>query len=64
MNKQTAVQWLIDRLMDGQVDNKMLITALHLEKEQLEKAFYDGDCNGTFETINKEQYYKENYENI
>lgn len=68
MNKQTAVQWLIDRFMDGQVDNKMLRTALHLEKEQILEAWDNGDfCidlpDGSWEQKYKsgEQYYNENY---
>jgi len=32
--KQTAVEWLIERLMDGQVDNKMLAQAKEMEREQ------------------------------
>jgi hypothetical protein len=30
----TAVEWLIERLMDGKVDNKMLAQALEMEKQQ------------------------------
>lgn len=52
----------IHLLLDKKEMKKMFDKYLALEKEQLEKAFYDGDCNGTFETINKEQYYKETYE--
>lgn len=32
--KQTAVEWLIERLMNNQVDNKMLEQAKELEKQQ------------------------------
>jgi hypothetical protein len=32
-----------------------------MEKEQIIDAFKNGDCNGTFETINAEQYYNETY---
>ena len=34
-----------------------------METEHIMEAFEDGDCNGTFETINAEQYYKETYGN-
>jgi hypothetical protein len=33
--------------------------AKQMEKEQIKEAFKNGDCNGTFETINAEQYYNE-----
>jgi len=32
--EQTAVEWLIERLMNGQVDNKMLETAKEMEEKQ------------------------------
>ena len=30
-------------------------------KQQIIDAFKNGDCNGTFETINAEQYYNETF---
>jgi hypothetical protein len=53
----------IHLLLDKKSMKKMFEKYLALEKEQLEKAFYDGDCNGNFETISKEEYYIENYDN-
>jgi len=40
--KQTAVEWLIERLMNGQVDNKMLETAKEMEKQQKLECFIEG----------------------
>jgi hypothetical protein len=51
----------IHLLLDKKAMKKMFDKYIALEKEQLEKAFYDGDCNGNFETISKEEYYIENY---
>lgn len=35
--------------------------AKEMEKQQIIDTFKNGDCNGTFETINAEQYYNENF---
>lgn len=35
--------------------------AKEMEKQQIIDAFKNGDCNGTFETINAEQYYNETF---
>ena len=32
-----------------------------VHKQQIIDAFKNGDCNGTFETINAEQYYNETF---
>jgi hypothetical protein len=37
--------------------------AKEMEKQQIINAFKSGDCNGTFETINAEQYYNETFKN-
>lgn len=34
---------------------------LQMEREQIEEAFNAGDCNGTFETINRKQYYTKTF---
>lgn len=39
----TAVEWLIERLMNNQVDNKMLEQAKELEKQQ--KGYSEEDMN-------------------
>ena len=45
--KQTAVEWLIERLMDGQVDNKMLAQAKEMEREQ--QSYSEEDMKLMFE---------------
>ena len=62
--KQTAVQWLLEELRKpysdkyiADISNK----ALAMEREQIEEAFDEGDCNGTFETINRKQYYTQTF---
>jgi len=59
--KQTAVEWLAEQLMHPKIHNPYIEQAKAMEKQQIEKAFYDGDCNGTFETINASKYYNETY---
>jgi hypothetical protein len=57
--KETAVEWLIERLMNGQVDNKMLETAKEMEKQQIVDAYYEGKEYGFLEK--GEQYYNETF---
>ena len=68
--KQTAVEFfyweLIQRIdftpMGGwDIINNILEQAKAMEKEQIMNTFKNGDCNGTFETINAEQYYTSTY---
>jgi len=64
--KQTAVEFLVE-LLNNLNDNFNLAfkdeieQALKIEKQQIIDAFKSGDCNGTFETINAEQYYNEKF---
>ncbi len=53
--KQTAVEWLIERLMDGQVDNKMLAQAKELEKQNLRIA-WDSSEQNMRSTFSSSQY--------
>jgi len=58
-NKQTAVQWLVEKLMKGEYinDPEYLITqAKAMEKEQIIEAYCMGDDN-----IGAEQYYNETF---
>ena len=63
----TAVEWLVDMLKQqglliGEPDNLITVKeAKEMEKQQIIDAFKNGDCNGTFETINAEQYYTSTY---
>ena len=66
----TAVEWLELKLL-GLIsfDSEELrakykdrvAKAKEMEKQQIIDAFKNGDCNGTFETINSEQYYNEKF---
>lgn len=67
--KQSAVEFLEKELNELLVlfsdkwdkVNKAIEQAKEIEKQQIIDAFKNGDCNGTFETINAEQYYKETF---
>jgi hypothetical protein len=61
--KQTAVEWLIERLMNGQVDNKMLETAKEMEKQQIIDAFEKGYENGACVNDEESIYHGRNYYN-
>lgn len=44
-NKQTAVEWLVDKLMKGEVmnnDDELIQKAKQMEKQQIMKAYYEG----------------------
>ena len=72
--KQSAVEFLLEKFKS---QNTLLFAddweqAKEMEKQQIENAFENGDrnndieclnayCNGTFETINAEQYYNETF---
>ena len=47
------------------IDDCIFLANYHkkTEKQQIIDAFKNGDCNGTFETINAEQYYDEKFNN-
>ena len=63
--QQTAVEWLVEKLMKGDFVNnpdELIERAKEMEKEQITKAY---NANLDFETIQTaEQYYKETYETI
>jgi hypothetical protein len=40
---------------------KLVETAQQNHKKEITDAFKSGDCNGTFETINAEQYYNQTF---
>ena len=66
---KTAVEWLGEELHNfihpehGRDFIPILQKAIEMEKEQIKEAFKNGDCNGTFETINAEEYYNETFNN-
>ena len=53
---QEVVLMTINNILN-RIDNELL----EMEKEQIINAFKNGDCNGTFETINGKQYYNETF---
>jgi hypothetical protein len=62
----TAVEWLEKKLIEAglifEVGEAIEIQqAKEMEKKQIIDAFKSGDCNGTFETINAEQYYNDKF---
>jgi hypothetical protein len=67
--KQTAVDWLFNRLWDTPKDkfnwHSILEEAKQMEKEQIKEAYKIVDLDIQHEDvgeINSEQYYKETYE--
>ena len=71
--KQTAVQWLVDKLMKGEYinsPNQLIEQAINIETVQIMNAWNDGFIQGydigKFDDDSDndaEQYYKETYEN-
>jgi len=62
MKKQTAVEWLFEKIMDSNHDDdiyEILEQAKAMEKEQIEDAWDDGI--DSFSTRSAEQYYNETY---
>lgn len=63
MKKQTATEWLFEKIMDSNSDDDLyefLKQAKAMEKEQLEEAWMDG-MEGILHEIAAEQYYNETY---
>ena len=61
--KQTAVEWLVDELLDGKLLMPSLIEqAKEMEKQQIIKAHKEGNKhNGWALRHEHEQYYNEEY---
>jgi hypothetical protein len=64
--KQTAVQWLVEKLMKGDFVNnpdELIEQAKEMEKEQIKDAWKHGNIP-TFlgRVLTAEQYYKETYD--
>ena len=59
MEKQTAVEWLVEQLFNTYeklINEDIIEQAKKMEKEQIEEAFAMGN-----DDISSEQYYKETY---
>ena len=66
MKKQTATEWLFEKLWETPKDkltwNAILEQAKEMEKQQIENAYIKGYEDKDFSYNNIEQYYKETYE--
>jgi hypothetical protein len=62
--KETAVDWLFQKLWDNPKDKltwyKILINAKEIERKQIVEAYLAGDCQNQ----NASEYYKETYGKI
>jgi hypothetical protein len=65
MEKQTATEWLFDKLLDEPKDkftwNTILMKAKEMEKEQIIQAYYQNGWNDNDNEHNAEQYYNETF---
>jgi hypothetical protein len=64
MEKQTAVQWLIEQINPYglSVHQDAFKTALEMEKQQIIDAFEQGEYTGRgFEDVTSEEYYNINF---
>jgi hypothetical protein len=71
MSKQTAVEWLVQKLINRQngiVDEFPVLSldeiydqAKEMEKEQIENAYWDGGQDVPANVCRCEEYYSENY---
>lgn len=62
MPQQTAVEWLVEKLMKGELMNspeELIIQAKQIEKEQIVKAWMATD--NELQRLAAEQYYNETY---
>jgi hypothetical protein len=65
MSKQTAVEWLIEKIHKDLIHKSMgqiYGQAKQMEKEQMESAYFSGSCDRMNDEGSFEQYYKETYE--
>jgi len=62
MSKQTAVEWLVDELLDGKLLMPSLIEqAKAIEREQIQSAYKDGLIWRPNDFLGQQQYYDEIY---
>lgn len=67
MKKQTAVEWLVDKLKSqglliGELDNLVAVNqAKAMEKEQIEDAYWEGGQDVPINAKQCESYYNETY---
>ena len=61
----TAVEWLEEKLLTEGLDDEFVKQAKQMEKEQIERAFSDGQQtpmnHPTLPHYSREEYYKDNY---
>ena len=68
MSNKSSIEWLMIHLYEqgllkggGNKMDELLDQAKEMHKQEIKNAFKNGDSNGTFETINAEQYYNETF---
>jgi hypothetical protein len=68
--KQTAVDWLVEKL-DNNLDinhswrtRQYIEQAKQMEKEQIQEAYTEGCFTESWTLKSSEEYYKENYEKL
>jgi hypothetical protein len=62
--QQTAVEWLVEQLMERDFIKKnfeIIEQAKAMEKEQIKDAFKHGEIPPLFDILSAEQYYNETY---
>lgn len=68
MAKQTAVQWLQEQLnpdmktMQGNIMQDLIEQAKQIEKEDIQRAYYEGYYDASNKLAKDDKYYEENYE--
>jgi len=65
MSKQTAVEWLVEKLDQNfdYVADTLIEQAKEMEKEQIIESFKHGKLPPIFVNFNAEEYYNETYKN-
>jgi hypothetical protein len=59
---KSAIDFLVETLAEnGILHSSDIEQAKEMFEKQIIKAFKTGECDGTFETINAEQYYNETF---
>lgn len=65
MAKQTAVEWLLFKMLENdsyKIWPSLLERAKNMEKEDIQRAYYEGYYDANNKLPKHDEYYKENYE--
>jgi hypothetical protein len=63
-NKQTAVEWLVEKIQQGNPSFKfdaLIRQAKQMEKEQIMNAYLEGESDGEHLINSAEQYYNQTF---